>query len=142
MPAITRNQTLDSIFSRAWWLTDFSIECSQENVSSTSSVHVGRKGECSTDSLRPYKTLPSHVAFFQLVYSSETDRDSILLTVMQFLWYGPRHTWQNALSLISLVIMDPQLWNKPFILKKAFRYFLLSKFTRQKFFLWLMRHVN
>ena len=39
------NPTLDSIFSRVWWLIDFSAECLLNNVSPTSPAHVGRSRE-------------------------------------------------------------------------------------------------
>ena len=101
-----RNRTLDSIFSRAWRLTDFSAECFLNNISPKYSVCVGRTRVRSNGffvTLQQFVTLETSSFTSCILEVGMSFRNhSILLSEMQFWWYHCTHIWQNALSRISL----------------------------------------
>ena len=86
----------------------------------------------------PWNLFYQQAASFQLVYPSEIHCSLVLLSEMQFRWYTHTHTWENT----CLILMDPRMCNKPILQERTFCYFLLSKFTWRKLFLWLMRCIT
>ena len=137
-----RNWTLDSIFSRTWWLTDFSAECSLKNVSPTSSLHVGRTRVRSTASLWPFdnswpsKSLPSQaVSFRNLLWLNSVFGDAISVVYP--------YTYMAKCAITGLAVMvHGCATNQSFWRDHSFCYFLLAEFTRRTFFLQLKRLVT
>ena len=52
------------------------------------------------------------------------------------------YAYMAKFAITRLVVMDTRMCNKKIFLERTFRCFLLTEFTRQKFFLRLMRHVT